>query len=197
LRGGAECDSICYRPAFGATETEDIVIQEIHYGDITNPDNRRDIIIGMNTALAEASVIGRRVLLGKTLTRPLSLGDVVTFEFDHERQLHMLICHELGKPGWRHADRYVRFGLDYLWQCDNASVDYSIVEIGTGPVGRRDRADAAAILTAMTNSFLPLHLFIHPEQREAHMAEVVGFPPLRSLRIWRVDEGEEDIRVAA
>lgn len=171
------------------------MIVDIHHGDITNPRNKLDIIIGMNTSLAEASAIGRRVLINKSLTRELGLGDVVTFTFDEHRNLHMLICHYLGSGGWINADKFIRLGLDHLWQCSEAETQFSIVRIGTGPVGIRDGADHAAIHTAMADSWLPLHLYIRePKQVEAR---VVQFPPLKALRAWSYEKGEREIRIAA
>ncbi len=171
------------------------MIADIHHGDITAPSNKLDIIIGMNTRLAEASAIGRRVLINKSLTRELGLGDVITFKFDENRNLHMLICHYLVVGGWLNADRFVRFGLDYLWQRSPAATHFSIVRIGTGKVGIRDGADASAVHTAMADSWAPLHLYIWDgEHIEARVAQI---RPLKLLRTWSIAEGEREIRVAA
>ena len=172
------------------------MIVDIHQGDITDPGNKRDIIIGMNVRLAEASAIGRRVLVGKSLTRSLELGDVVTFKFDEKRDLHMVICHRLGVGGWLNAEKFLRFGLDYLWQRSANKTQFSIVKVGTGAVGRRDGADAAAIHTAMADSYLPLLLFVWNSAKQAE-ANVVNLPPLLPHRVWRFGEGEREIRMAA
>ncbi len=173
------------------------MIVDIHHRDITDPWNKRDIVIGMNTQLAEASAIGRRVLIGKSLSRDLELGNVITFKFDEHRELHMVVCHSLGAGGWDGAHQHVRCGLDYLWQRSRGgSREYSIVRIGTGPVGRRDGADFVAIHTAMADSFLPLHLFICDEEKQAN-ANVVNLPPLQPRCVWRYSEGERELRVAA
>ena len=172
-------------------------IVDIHLGDITDPKNKRDIIIGMNTRLAEASAIGRRVLVGKSLARNLELGDVITFKFDELRNLHMIICHTIGGGGWRGAERHIRFGLDYLWQRNQAeNRKFSIVKIGAGPIGRRDGADAIAIHTAMADSFLPLHLFVRGSVTLAS-TNVANLPPLQPHRIWQHSDGEREIRLAA
>lgn len=171
------------------------MILNILHGDITNPENKADIIIGMNTMCAEASAIGRTVLVGKILASELELGDVVTFRLNEHRDLHMLICHELNSGGWGGADQFVRFGLDYLWQRYRNKRAFSIVRIGMGPVGIRDCADAAAIHQAMATSYLPLCLYIwNGERVEARVAQ---FPILKPSRTWSRSRGEREIRVAA
>lgn len=169
-------------------------IKDIHYGDITTPRNKHDIIIGMNTRLAQASAIGHRVLVNNFVTRELEPGDVVTFKFDEHRNLHMIICHRLCTGGWLNAEKYVRIGLDYLWQRHVFNTHFSIVRIGTGMVGIRDGADASAIHTAMTVSWAPLHLYIWNNER--HEVGVEKFPPLKVLRTWSTDKGEREIRMA-
>ncbi|MDP1689676.1 MAG: hypothetical protein Q8L52_00485 [bacterium] len=173
------------------------MIVDIHHGDITDLRNKRDIIIGMNVKLAEASAIGRRVLVDKIITRDMQLGDVITFKFDAERDLHMIICHRLGVGGWAcHADAYIRFGLDFLWQHSKGNNEFSIVKIGCGLVGRRDGADSTAIHTAMTNSFARLHLFVWDKPKRTE-TNVVNLPPLQPLRTWSSGRGEREIRIAA
>lgn len=172
-----------------------MAIQNIVYGDITALNNQLDIVIGMNTKLAEASAIGRRVLVHKGLTRALELGDVITFKFDETRNLHMLICHHIGVGGWMLADKYIRIGLDYLGRRTSFCKHFSIVRIGTGPVGIRDKADSVAIHTAMATSYTPLHLYLF--ERERAEARVARFPPLKALRTWSIANGEREIRVAA
>ncbi len=168
-----------------------MTIMQIHDGDITASSNPHDIIIGMNTRLAEASAIGRKVLIGKKVSREIELGSVVTFQFDRGRQLHMVVCHHLAKGGWTLADRYIRFGLDYLWQRSPAA-QFSIVQIGDGKIGRRDGADVGAIMTAMASSYASLHLYIwKSEPRRVAEVQVL---PLRPIRTWSMERGE---RVAA
>ncbi len=171
------------------------MIGDIRHGDITSHENKADIIIGMNTRCAEASAIGRTVLVGKILSRELELGDVVTFKFDEHRNLHLLICHELGRGGWQGAERFVRCGLDYLWQRHREKQRFSIVRIGTGPVGIRDGADASAIHTAMADSYLPVTLYIW--DGEGVEARVAQFPPLTPSRTWNFSKGEREIRLAS
>lgn len=172
-----------------------MTIQSINPEDITSPKNKHDIVIGMNSILSEPSALGRRVLGGKSITRDLTLGDVITFDFDPGRKLHMIICHHIGKGGWAHAEKYIRTGLDYLWHSGRDDQQFSIVRIGTGLVGRRDGADAAAIHSAMATSYAPLHLFVWDpvEQIVARAA----LPPLRPLHAWNIAKGERRIRMAA
>lgn len=169
------------------------MIKEIITGDATDPNlNPGDIIIGMNSKLAQASAIGRPFVSNVNLVKQIDLGSVVTFDFGKGRQLHMLICHKIGKGGWVSADRFVRFCLDYLWK-EHRDRKYGIVQIGTGPVGRRDGADPAIIRTAMANSFLEMNLFIAPERKEA-VASVTR-PPLVPFRTWSMEKGEREIHV--
>lgn len=169
------------------------MIPDIRHGDITNPGNEADIIIGMNTRCAEASAIGRTALIGKVLSRELDLGDVITFHFDQHRDLHMLICHELGAGGWSGADQFIRTGLDHLWLRHRDRRKFSIVRIGTGPVGIRDGADAAAIHMAMATSYLPLCLYIW--DGEGVDAKAAQYPILKPSRTWSRRRGEREITV--
>ena len=172
------------------------MILDIHMGDITHPFNKRDIIIGMNTKLVEASAIGRRVLVDKFATRALELGDVLTFKYDQHRHLHMVICHTIGEGGWEHADRFLRFGLDYLWQ-RNPQKEFSIVKVGTGSVGIRDGADPSTLHSAMASSYLPLHLFVRPEQGEA-VDRAAEIAPVPLVALWSHSRGDVPIqRLAA
>ena len=140
------------------------MIREIVVGDITAAVNRCDIIIGMNTELGEVSTLGRRVL-ANTLPPPqfIDLGTVLTFKFDQNRFIHMLICHNLCSGGWERADQFVRVGLDHLW-VTRANRNYGIVQIGRGLVGRRDGAEPEAILTAIASSYLPVDLYVHGDE---------------------------------
>ena len=168
-------------------------IRSVVVGDVTS--SSLNIIIGMNTRLGEASALGRQVLSDKSLTRELDLGEVITFDFGLNRRLHMVVCHYLGQGGWMNAEKYLRFGLDYLWQTTKPAQEFAIVQIGMGVVGRRDGADDEALRTAMATSHLPLHLYIRGEakQAEAHASVV----PLRPLRTWSPIRGEQEIRLAA
>lgn len=163
------------------------MIRHIINADITSPENPCDIIIGMNTALDDVTGIGRRFVRDRIPAAALDLGSVITFQFDKKRRLHMLICHELGTGGWRGAPQYVRFGMDYLDHLDDGR-DYSIVQIGTGRIGRRDGADASAIHQAMATSYLLADLYVYDAARQIAMAEVIDLP--RPLRAWSVAEGE-------
>lgn len=169
------------------------MIKNIVVGDITRPTNSADIIIGMNSTLSDVLGIGRRFVDKIAAIHPIVRGSVLSFEFTPERHLHMIICHDIGEAGWIDADREVRFGMDYLWHTERAR-RYSIVQIGTGRVGRRDGADPAAIRSAMAASFLPVDLYVydpgvHEAVATAHQA------PLRAFRAWHPVLGEE--RIAA
>lgn len=180
------------------------MIRDIILGDITASQNKADIIIGMNTALKDVTGIGLPFVKDVIPMRKIQLGSVVSFEFDSNRKLHMIICHKLGVGGWVGAERYVRFGLDYL-----EHVDYmdrhagapepppkSIVQIGTGRVGTRDGADFMAIRKAMMDNHLVVDLFLFEKERVA--ADVhAALPALRPSRVWSPDYGETRIPVAA
>lgn len=167
-------------------------------GDITSPiqNPERDIIIGMNQSLKDVRGIGRDALAGITHAFDLSLGSVITFPYDARRNLHMIICHSLGEDGWTDAEKYVRFGLDFLWQ-QNDNRKYSIVQIGTGRVGRRDGADAAAIHTAIATSYLPvLQFIVKPDDVITESAVLELFPQPPS-RVWDRQQGEMQLDWAA
>ena len=140
------------------------MIKRIVVGDITNVTNKRHIILGMNDTLEDlVNRIGRPYVekLRASLTKPLELGSVLSFRFDQDRNLHMLVCHKIGFGGWKDADKYVRFGLDYLEHAEyNGRDEFSIVQIGTGPIGIRDGAVFHSINTAIANSYLPVTLFV-------------------------------------
>lgn len=170
------------------------MIREIYYGDITDRmTNPGDIIIGMNTKLLEASALGWRFVHDVVALGEIQLGSVLTFNFDEKRLLHMLVCHHLGPEGWKDADRYVRFCLDYLWQQHNDR-KYGIVQIGAGPVGRRDGANVSLIRTAMADSFLEVDLILLPKSIEARTA--VDLPRSSPLRVWDMGKGERQIKVS-
>jgi hypothetical protein len=172
------------------------MITGIETGDITSSSHKCDIIIGMNVDLADVHGIGRRVLQNyEPLRGKLSLGSVITFPWDAERELHLLICHRHGEGGWVGADRHVRYGLDHLnYREGKTERGHGIVQIGKGFHGLRDGADFTSIHTAMATSFLPLTLFINdtPPKQEAMAGEII---PLRPSRVWSMEYGEE--RLAA
>lgn len=157
-------------------------------GDITSPRNTRDIIIAMNDEFEDVTGIGRRFVENLVGVTP-ELGSVVTFKFDSIRRVHMLVCHKLGPKGWHQAERHVRYGMDYINHLnDNPRRGFSIVEIGTGRVGRRDGADPAAIRKAMEESYLPAVLY----KREERAAAVVDLwsRPLTPLVAWAPVTGQ-------
>lgn len=173
------------------------MITDIRTGDITDRENSSDIIIAMNRQLDDVRGIGKPFVSKIQRTRPLQLGSVLSFSFDSNRALHMLICHNLGKNGWVDAHNYVRFGLDFLWQ-KQPDVTHSIVRIGTGRVGKRDGANHSDILTSMATSHLKLQLFILPEEQElAAMENLLASPTLVPFRRWSPAEGEEPLRLVA
>jgi hypothetical protein len=157
------------------------MILETIIGDITDAGNHRDIIIGMNTELGELSALGRRFIDDGIPGVCQALGSILTFEFDNDRLLHMIICHNLNENGWRCADMYVRFALDWLW-ANNREREYSIVEIGKGEVGQKYGADHAAIHTAIATSYLPVTLFVKPPQMR--VPAKLSLPPHVSKRFF-------------
>lgn len=168
------------------------MIRDIIHDDITSRKNPGDIIIGMNTDLQDVTGIGRRFVRNLIPQAALQLGSVITFQFDEQRRVHMIICHTLGKGGWAHAPQHVRFGMDYLNHLDDGR-DYSIVRIGKGRIGRRDGADFSAIHQAMADSYLLADLYVYDMPKQEAMAEAFALP--RPLRAWSVAEGE--LQVAA
>lgn len=169
------------------------MITNIVSGDITSPKNNADIIIGMNVTLNDVTGIGLPFVRRVTTPHPLTLGGVMSFRYSgvQGRQIHMLLCHAIGGRRWHDADRYVRFGMDFLWHIEPER-KYSIVRIGTGRVGLRDGADAVAIHTAMSNSYLPVVLYLYNQETKtpAHAAELIPF------RSWTPKHGAEEVRVA-
>lgn len=171
------------------------MIRNIIPGDITSPENRCDIIIGMNSQLQDVTGIGRRFVQDAVPQKALGLGSVITYDFDATRKLHMIICHDLGIGGWRKADKYVRFGLDYLDHLNAACREHSIVQIGTGRIGKKDGADHTAILTAITGSHLLVDLYVYdpPKARVAN-ADVIE---LRPVSAWSPHYGDIPVDMAA
>ncbi len=168
------------------------MITNIKVGDITSPKNPAHIIIGMNSQMNDVTGIGRPFVNKIRTAHPIKLGSVISFKFDETRNLHMLICHHLGKDGWFGSDMHVRYGMDYLWQTEAYTEAFSIVAIGTGRVGVRDGANDVAIRTAMANSYLPADLFIYqkPEKVTKHDGILV---PLQAYRHFHPIYGEEQI----
>ncbi len=166
------------------------MIEKILPGDITHPSNKRDIIIGMNAQLQDVTGIGRKFVRDLIPPKALELGSVISFDFDHRRRLHMIICHHLGKNGWVEADKHVRFGMDFLNHMNDLKRKYSIVQIGTGRIGQRDGANVADIFTAMATSYLPVQLFIHRPIEQVAVVNAIDVPSLRPLRAWHPISGE-------
>ncbi|HEY0010913.1 MAG TPA: hypothetical protein VGB97_03330 [Candidatus Paceibacterota bacterium] len=140
----------------------------------------------MNTDFKDVRGIATRFVANIMPDMAPELGSVISFDFDGKRKLHLIICHEIGEGGWKNADKYVRFGMDYL---DHLTDDrqHSIVQIGTGRVGRRDGADAPAIITAMAQSFLPVTLYIYDGVPMEAVLE--NRMPLRTLFAWSPTSG--------
>lgn len=172
------------------------MIKSIEVGDILDPSNEADVIIGMNVSFADVRGIGKPFVERIQRTRIVTLGSVVSFDLDGSRELHMLVCHLLGEGGWKEADKYVRYGLDYLWKT-RLGRSFSIVQIGTGRIGRRDGADPVAIHSAMADSFLSVHLYIYrPELAAARASEHI-IPFRHPLRMWDIEHGETPIPLVA
>lgn len=159
------------------------MIREIVLGDITSPKNHADIIIGMNSTFTDVLGLGRRFIKRISAPHPITLGSVVSFKYDGLRQIHMLVCHEIGRGGWENSQKHVRYGLDYLWHC-HPDRKYSIVEIGNGRVGRRDGANPGKIKTAIATSFLPVTLFVFDDGRHQLRLEGDEEHHLEVFRFW-------------
>lgn len=170
------------------------MIINIEVGDITSRENHADIIIGMNSELKDVTGIGLPFVKKINALHPIDLGSVLSFKLDNDRNVHMIICHHLGKGGWKDADMHVRFGMDYLWHTERNGRKFSIVKVGTGRVGVRDGADPIRIHTAMATSHLPVTLFVY-NPRETVAAHVALERPLVAYRAWHPVLGEE--RIAA
>lgn len=155
----------------------------------------------MNTTLEDVTGIGVPFVKKINPTHPIQLGSVLNFQFDRDRMLHMLICHNIGYGGWADADKWVRLGLDHLWQasvtenhmlCD---ASFSIVQIGTGQIGRRDGARPEEIMTAMATSYLDLTLFVLDKESPIPVKKEQA--PLYAMSTWHPMYGEEQLVVAA
>ena len=166
------------------------MITDIKVGDITSPENRADIIIGMNSELHRVTGIGMPFVKNITALHPIDPGSVLSFKFDENRNVHMIICHRLGIDGWKDADKHVRFGMDYLCHTERNGRKFSTVQIGTGPVGIQYGADPASIRTAMATSHLPVTLFVfNPRETVAAVVELER--PMTAYRAWHPIHGEE------
>jgi hypothetical protein len=167
------------------------MILDILEGDILANANKSDVIIGMNSQLGEVSGIGLPFTWQIQHNKPLILGTVFSFELDVNRNLHMITCHHLGKDGWQAADKYIRFGMDYLWHREGHR-SFSMVKIGTGHIGKRDGADVPAIISAIANSHLAVTLYNYrPSEHTMAEAKVVPKPSeLVAYRSWNFKEGE-------
>lgn len=165
-----------------------MILQEKH-GDITylvdNPYG--DIIIAMNTELKELTRLGRR-FVGGSISGPVEKGSVLTFKYDELRRIHMIVIHDLEPNGWDGAEEYLRYGLDDLWkeaQEEDRDREFSIVQIGKGPVGRKYGADPIALRKAMEDSHLNMTLFIQDEKAPvaAAVRPKLISPSLQFMRI--------------
>lgn len=160
--------------------------------------SKRSVIVGMSTSLKNTSCLGGRTLGGRHLFSGygLGLGDIVTYELDEVRKLHVVACYNLGAGGWLNADRYLTIGLNHLWWC-NPRADYSIIEPGTEPQCIRYGADHAQIYRAMEQSFP--RLFLYRQGRELRLqatdTALSVQPPLRPLSVWHVNSGEHSLRM--
>lgn len=170
------------------------MIKDIKVGNILDISNSADIIVGMNTTFDDVFGIAKPFVENINRVRQVTLGSVISFNYDDARNLHLLVCHKIGKGGWVNADQYVRYGMDYLWKADSGRA-YSAVRIGTGRVGRRDGADHSAIHTAMGTSFLPVDLFVLNEREEIPAEASAKIIP---FRMWDMVQGEVPLqRMAA
>jgi len=182
-----------------------MIKNKIKIGDITGHENEDHIIIAMNRTLSEPTPLAAPYVLKLKygLNNPLELGSVLSFPFTGKRTLHMIVCHEIGFGGWKNADKYLRFGLDFLDHHKNQNDEFSIVEVGTGPIGTRDGADAAALKTAIATSFLPVTLFVKEKARSFAVAARIQPLNVVPYRIWNPNRGiqnqlnHEQIPVAA
>lgn len=151
----------------------------------------------MNTTLEDVTGIGVPFVKKINPTHPIKLGSVSNFQFDRDRMLHMLICHNIGSGGWADADKWVRLGLDHLWQAqkteDHALFGsrFSIIQIGTGYIGRRDGANPREIMTAMATSYLDLTLFVRDKEFPIPVKKERA--PLYAMSTWHPMYGEEQL----
>lgn len=182
-------------------ETPMIIDHKI--GDITNPNNPDDIIIGMNDTVDDLR--GFSVPYATSLRRevplPLTLGTVFSFDYrNSRRKLHMLICHKIGFGGWENAAEYVRFAMDYLNHQNRLAQiprNFSIVPIGTGEIGRRDEANHVSIHTAIATSHLPVTMYIRGDKDHRPVPLEMAPLELVARAYWNPSIGERRISIAA
>lgn len=168
------------------------MILSIVPGDVLAKTNSDDVIIGMNSKLGEVAGIGLRFTWQIQHNKPLPPGTVYSFELDASRKLHMIICHHLGEGGWEDSEKYIRFGMDYLWHSEPKDRKFSMVQVGTGHIGKRDGAPVAAIIDAISTSHLPVTLYVYqpPERVAVEARQFVTRPPLVAYRSWSRESGE-------
>jgi len=160
-------------------------------GDITAPDNERDIIVGISTQIPE-SIFGRRVS-GRENFRERQLGDVITFKFDEKRLLHAIVCRSSGVGGWAAADEHIRVAIDCLRQRGRTAL--STVYIGRSKSGTREGADVVAIYQAMKESLPRLYIFWESEEL-VFVEEGENLPILKPFLLWNAGTGERNVHVA-
>ena len=155
-------------------------IDKTRIGDITSFTNKSHIVFAMNDTLEEATPLiapyVEKLAFGPE--NPLTLGSVLSFPFTNGRKLFLVICHKIGFGGWEGADQYLRFGLDWINHYKQKGDTFSIVEVGTGPSGMRDGADAASLKTAIATSYLPVYLFVREEVKVMAAAAAANKAPL-------------------
>ncbi|MEY4602394.1 MAG: hypothetical protein RL292_335 [Candidatus Parcubacteria bacterium] len=171
------------------------MIRDIKVGDITDPHNTSNIIFGMNSTLEDVNgVPSEFAKTVKLAGKPLQLGSVLNFQFDDDRMIHLIICHNIGQGGWDNSEKWVRLGMDYLWQAQQTEdhmfycSSFSSVQIGTGEIGRRDGARPQDIRTAMATSFLNVTLFVRDEQIAVPVRTKWGLQPVSA---WYPMRGEQ------
>ncbi|MEI6660134.1 MAG: hypothetical protein WCK91_01785 [bacterium] len=179
------------------------MIKRVIPGDITARSNPRHIIRGINDTLDDLSGIGLENVerLKQSLLHPLILGSTVRFGFEGDRKLFMVVCHKIGKGGWANADNYIRYAMDNLHHSDEVEglkgQEYSIVQIGAGPVGDRDGADVGSIITAMATSLLPVTLFVNDFSQIRPSVKKASPPHLVAEVAWHPEFGRQELAYAA
>ena len=97
-----------------------------------------------------AGVISRRYWSKLANNGGNELGEILTKEVGG-KVFHALVCHSLGKDGWKQTPEIVEKCLDLL----NLSPDgetLAIVLMGAGMIGQMQGADVLSILGAMARS---------------------------------------------
>ena len=77
------------------------------------------------------------------------LGEVLTHK-DGDKTFYALVCHSVFHNGWSGTPRWVRKCLDQIDVPTDTEI--AVVLMGSGPVGRGNGADVAAIINAMEKS---------------------------------------------